>query len=149
MDKLSKKKSKKDLDGISFFERFVYLDKSDSIVRPTRLDTNTIKSIKSNLEFILNSRQGCTLSSPALGLNDFNDSSSGSKDLFLRIIEDIEQNITRYEPRISVNSIDFMPSDSHAMQLNFRLACSIISNKGEVSAIDLILDAGTKQFKVS
>lgn len=108
-----------------------------------------LESIKSNLEFLLNARMGCTACAPQLGLEDFNDANFSAQDLFMRIVHDIRRNIQEYEPRVSVTNISFVPNVENPLDLNFRVACQIKSTINIFNEeINLYLNGLTKQLKV-
>lgn len=109
--------------------------------------TERIGAIKSNLERILNTRQGCSQSSPDEGLVDFNDATLGSQYLVQRICEDIRRVITAGEPRVVVKGIRFVADPDDPLALNFRIDCLIpIKSKKELVEIDLVMNSG--QFQV-
>jgi type VI secretion system protein len=110
----------------------------------------TVSSIKRNLEVILNSRKGCSLSSPGLGLQDFNDFSSSSVDMCIQISKDIRNSIEAYEPRLKVKEVEYLPSSYNLLQIGFRVVCSIVvKNKLEQQEIELLLDSANRKFHVS
>lgn len=99
-----------------------------------------IYAIKRHLELILNSRQGCSLSTPGLGLRDFNDAAIGSVDLLLRVSQDIRQSIAKFEPRVRVLAVRACPDASRPLDLTFRLDCLVpLANTQEQVEIDLII----------
>lgn len=109
--------------------------------------SDRIEAIKANLERILNTRQGCSQSSPDEGLTDFNDAALGSRDLTRKICEDIRRAITQGEPRTSLKDIRFLPDPYDPTALNFRIDCLVpVKNRREIIEIDLVMNAG--QFKI-
>lgn len=99
-----------------------------------------ILAIKHHLELILNSRQGCSLSTPGLGLRDFNDAAIGSADLLLRVSQDIRQSVAKFEPRVRVLAVRARPDPSRPLDLTFRLDCLVpLANAAEQVEIDLVI----------
>ncbi|SEK09479.1 MULTISPECIES: type VI secretion system baseplate subunit TssE [unclassified Achromobacter] len=99
-----------------------------------------IRAIKRHLELILNSRRGCSISSPGLGLLDFNDAATGSADLLLRISQDIRQSVAEFEPRVRVLAVHARPDGARPLDLTFRLDCLVpLANAEEQVEIDLII----------
>ncbi|WMD21236.1 type VI secretion system baseplate subunit TssE [Achromobacter seleniivolatilans] len=124
----------------SLFERLV----PDALPRRTRsrqdLAAERIHAIKRHLEHILNSRRGCSMSSPGLGLQDFNDASMGSADLLLLVSKNIRASITAYEPRVKVVAVHSRPDSSQPLSLNFRLECLVpVLNTEEQVEIELVI----------
>ena len=56
---------------------------TDVIKKKTEAEivSDLIRSIKRNIELILNSKEGCTLCAPDFGLKDFNDATATTKSL--------------------------------------------------------------------
>ncbi len=99
-----------------------------------------IHAIKRHLELILNSRRGCSMSTPGLGLRDFNDAAIGSADLLLRVSQDIRQSVAQFEPRVRVLAVRARPDASRPLDLTFRLDCLVpLANAEEQVEIDLII----------
>ena len=108
-----------------------------------------IYSIKRNIELILNSKEGCTLCAPSLGLKDFNDATANTRSLSQTIITDIRLNIDKYEPRVRISHIEYIPEQYNVLQLNFRITCTVLlKKKNELTELDIILDSANKKFKV-
>ena len=109
-----------------------------------------LQSIKRNLELVLNTKKGCSLSSPELGLEDFNDAVMGSADMYISIAKDIKRSIDTYEPRVRVESVAYHPSDMSPFQIGFKLMCIInVSHKHKREEIELLLDKHSSRFQVS
>jgi type VI secretion system protein len=108
-----------------------------------------IGAIKSHLERLLNARQGCSQSTPGLGLNDFNDSSLGSADLLVQISADIRRAVEAFEPRIKVLGVHFQPEPDLPLELNFRLNCAMqVNHKQEQVQIDLVMNGRDRYTQV-
>ncbi|MDG2942761.1 type VI secretion system baseplate subunit TssE [Bisgaard Taxon 10/6] len=138
---------------MSFWNRLTSVsNNTDSIVRKTahQVVDEVIRSVKKNIELVLNSRQGCTLCAPDFGLKDFNDSTATTRSLSQAIITDIRSNIDRYEPRVKISRIEYIPDPYDVLQLNFRLTCIVLlKQKNELTELNIILDSANKKFRVT
>ena len=109
-----------------------------------------IQGIKQNLERILNTRQGCSASSPELGLRDFNDASLGSTDLQHRVGADIRRSIAAHEPRIKVLNVLVQPDANQPLNLHIRLNCLVpLPGSAEQMEIDLLLNGLDRLIRIS
>ncbi|MFW5444507.1 MAG: type VI secretion system baseplate subunit TssE [Methylococcaceae bacterium] len=133
----------------SFFERL------DSKLPQTRSvdDSNhlsrTVDSVKNNLQWMLNSRQGCSQSAPDLGLDDFNDSVGGITDFTIKISHNIKQTIKQYEPRIKIHAVNFVPNKDDPMKLSFRIEGTLlIKYQKKDVLIELVLNGLNKHYKI-
>ncbi|TCP91170.1 type VI secretion system protein [Cricetibacter osteomyelitidis] len=124
---------------------------TDSIILQTghEIIDELISSIKQNIELVLNSKQGCTLCAPTFGLKDFNDATANTHSLSQTVIGDIRQNIDRYEPRVRISRIEYVPDQYDVLQLNFRITCTVLlKRQSELTELNIILDSATKKFRV-
>ena len=132
-----------------FFDRLV-TDQSVSRA-PSRQENAAEKfaAIKHHLETLLNARQGCSQSSPELGLRDFNGHDASSGDLLKQVSADIRRTIRRFEPRVQVRSLKAMP-DSHApLELHFRLDCHVqVNNHKEQLQLELLVNGHSRHTRV-
>jgi len=118
------------------------VDDSDNIAA-------TIDAVKYNLQKILNTRQGSSESSPAMGLIDFNDATGGSTDFALKIARNIKDTIEIYESRVQIKDVAFIPTPERPLDLNFKITGVLsIKHKAEIITIELMLDGLYKQYKV-
>lgn len=109
-----------------------------------------IRGIKQNLERILNTRQGCSASSPELGLRDFNNASLGSTDLQQRVGADIRRSIAAHEPRIKVVSVRVQPDATQPLNLYIRLDCLVpLQGMEEQMEIDLVVNGLDRLIRIS
>lgn len=99
-----------------------------------------VASIKTHLRQLLNTRQGCSQSSPGLGLADFNGHRRGA-DLVSHIAADIRRTLHAYEPRLELLAVHFCANPEQPQQLAFRLDCQVsLGRRSEPLQIDLTLD---------
>lgn len=131
----------------SLFERLGQEEEKPRSIAYENQVVGRIEAIKRNLERLLNTRQGCSQSSPGEGLLDFNDAVLGSTDLTRRICNDIRRVIVSGEPRVSLKNVRFIQDPYDPTALNFRIDCLVpVKNKREIIEIDLVMNAG--QFQV-
>lgn len=108
-----------------------------------------IYSIKKNIELILNSKEGCTLCAPSLGLRDFNDSTATTKSLSETITADIRVSVERYEPRVRITKIEYIQDMHDVLQLKFRITCVVLlKQKNELAELNILLDSSNKKFRI-
>lgn len=99
-----------------------------------------VGAIKRHLEQVLNSRQGCSQSSPELGLRDFNGVTQASSDLVVTISADIRRSVEAFEPRIRVTGVRYQPDPDLPLELNFRLDCQVrVNHKEEQVQIAVVM----------
>lgn len=124
----------------SLFER---LEADAPRYHPGSADTQArqrIEAIKRHLEQVLNSRQGCSQSSPELGLRDFNGVTQASSDLVVAISADIRRSVEAFEPRIKVTGVRYQPDPDLPLELNFRLDCQVrVNHKEEQVQIEVAM----------
>ncbi|WJD60381.1 type VI secretion system baseplate subunit TssE [Pseudomonas kurunegalensis] len=132
-----------------FFERLTV----DQSTRPeaTRQESaaHTFATIKRHLETLLNARQGCSQSSPELGLRDFNGHDVNRGDLLVQVSADIRRTLQRFEPRIQIRTLKAVP-DSHApLELHFRLDCQVqVNNHAEQLQLELLVNGLNRYTRV-
>jgi len=108
-----------------------------------------ICSIKRNIELLLNTRQGCSQSSPEVGLPDFNDAIAGSSELLVRTTSGIRESIQSYEPRVVVRDVHFVPNPDAPLELNFRLDCALaVDSRDAAFEVDLVMNGHTRHYRV-
>ncbi|WP_109125968.1 type VI secretion system baseplate subunit TssE [Dyella sp. C11] len=124
----------------SLFERLEPDAPPQRVRTRQQMAAERILAVKSHLQWLLNARQGCSLSSPDLGLSDFNDAAIGSADLSLRVRLDIQRLVAAYEPRVQVLGVRLCPDVDQPLDLHFRLDCVIpVNNAEEQVEIDLLI----------
>lgn len=105
--------------------------------------------IKHHLETLLNTRQGCSQSSPELGLCDFNGHDLSRGDLLAQVSADIRQTIHRFEPRIQVRALQAVPDASSPLELHFWLDCQVqVNNHAEQLQIELLVNGHNRYTRV-
>lgn len=108
-----------------------------------------IEAIKHHLETLLNSRQGCSQSSPGLGLPDFNGNHLASGDLLMQVSADIRRVIHRYEPRIRVQALHAERDANAPLDLLFRLDCQVkIDSRAEQLHLELLINSHNRHVRV-
>jgi len=132
-----------------FFDRLMA---DQSICRQTSRQESTSQkfaAIKRHLETLLNARQGCSQSSPELGLRDFNGHDVSSGDLLAQVSADIRRTLQRFEPRIKVRALKAVP-DCHApLELHFRLDCHVqVNNQAEQLQLELLVNGHNRHTRV-
>ena len=136
-----------DTFGVSFFQR---------LGEETQLNSNEIESIeyviasiKHNISGLLNTRVGESQSCPELGLFDFNDASSGSFDLGIRIKAGIQTCLERFEPRLSHLDICVLHDSGCPFSLRFLIHGQInVKSVQKKIEIDLFLDSN-RTYRIS
>ena len=106
-------------------------------------------AIKRHLETLLNARQGCSQSSPEMGLHDFNGHDASTGDLLEQVSTDIRRTLQRFEPRVQVRSLKAVP-DCHApLELHFRLDCHVqVNNHMEQLQLELLVNGHSRHTRV-
>ncbi|MCM8910763.1 type VI secretion system baseplate subunit TssE [Pseudomonas inefficax] len=132
-----------------FFDRLV-ADQLASRV-PSRQENAIQKfaAIKRHLETLLNARQGCSQSSPELGLSDFNGHDASSGDLLKQVSADIRRTIQRFEPRVHVRALKAVPDCNAPLELHFRLDCHVqVNNHTEQLQLELLVNGHNRHTRV-
>ena len=119
--------------------------------KPSRHENAAQKfaAIKRHLETLLNARQGCSQSSPELGLRDFNGHDASHGDLLKQVSADIRRTIQCFEPRVQVRSLKAVP-DCHApLELHFKLDCQVeVNNHMEQLQLELLVNGHSRHTRV-
>lgn len=109
----------------------------------------TFAAIKRHLERLLNTRQGCSQSSPDLGLRDFNGHALSSGDLLAQVSADIRRTIRLYEPRIRVCGLQCQPDVDAPLALHFRLDCEVmVQRQAQLLQIELLVNGQNRYTRV-
>lgn len=125
--------------GGSLFERIGEAAKPSAAQTPV---LTLLRSIKSSLQNILNTRSGSCYGSPELGLPDLNDESLISMNIRDATAMVIRECILRYEPRISDATITARVRDENApLELRFHILVHVnVSSRRDVLEFDMLLD---------
>ena len=118
---------------------------------PSRQENATQKfaAIKRHLETLLNARQGCSQSSPELGLRDFNGHDVSRGDLLKQVSADIRRTIQRFEPRVHVRTLKAVPDGHAPLELHFRLNCHVqVNNHTEQLQLELLVNGHNRHTRV-
>ncbi|UVL01999.1 type VI secretion system baseplate subunit TssE [Pseudomonas sp. B21-047] len=118
---------------------------------PSRRESASQKfaAIKRHLETLLNARQGCSQSSPDLGLRDFNGHDVSSGELLAQVSADIRRPLQRYEPRIQLRTLKAVPDVHAPLDLHFRLDCHVqVNNHTEQLQLELLVNGHNRYTRV-
>jgi type VI secretion system protein len=91
------------------------------------------QSVKNQLQKILNTKQGQSLTCPDYGMPDFTEFKFNLPDAVKDMERAIQYTIEKYEPRIQNVQVKFM-SKTDNLQLNFEIKAEIILKNGEYVA---------------
>lgn len=132
-----------------FFDRLVADQLANKEPSMQENATQKFAAIKRHLETLLNARQGCSQSSPELGLHDFNGHDASTGDLLEQVSTDIRRTLQRFEPRVQVRSLKAVP-DCHApLELHFRLDCHVqVNNHMEQLQLELLVNGHSRHTRV-
>lgn len=121
---------------LSLFER---LEKKSASVYSMNVDRQSmIESVKSNLQQMLNVREGSVSSLPDYGMPDFNDLVYEFPDAIYQLQMAIKQFLLKYEPRIEDVLVSYVPDNSQPLQLKYQV---------DVRLKFAPMDAGDFQFE--
>ncbi len=84
-----------------------------------------IESVISNLQQMLNVREGSVYSLPGYGMPDFNDLVYEFPDAIYQLQLAIRQFLLRYEPRIENVLVSYVPDNSQPLQLRYKVDVSL------------------------
>lgn len=133
----------------SLFER---LETTSNTRRRTKRQATVAEQtavIKRQLEILLNARKGASASTAGYGLTDFNDASVSTADMTLSIIDDIKDAITRYEPRVVVNTVTCDNDPDYPMELTFHIKGYLTAaNTQDKLDIDLVMSGFDRRNKI-
>ncbi|EAB8210293.1 type VI secretion system baseplate subunit TssE [Salmonella enterica] len=130
----------------SLFERITEAANPSSYQNPKEA---LVRSIRRNLQQILNTRSGSCYGSPELGITDLDNIASVSMNLRDTTARAIRNCILRYEPRISDAIVTAVEQDENApLELRFRIVASVsFSEIKNVLEFDIVLDSH-QQYRV-
>lgn len=123
----------------SLFERLVPQPRPPLSLCRQEHAAQEVAAIKRHLHRLFNTRQGCSQSSPGMGLADFNGHANAAV-LMNRIAADIRTTVEIYEPRLKVLNVQFLPDPGQPLALNFRLDCRLCTDvQTETVQIELVI----------
>lgn len=106
-------------------------------------------AIKCHLQTLLNSRQGCSQSSPALGLRDFNGHDLSGGELLELVSRDIRQTLQHFEPRISVSALRAVADADCPLELRILLECQVqVNDRAEQLQLELLINGHSRYTQV-
>lgn len=123
--------------GSSLFERI-----REAVNPPLRQHPKAalMRSVRNTLRNVLNTRSESCYGSPELGIDDFNDQSSGSLNIRDWMVKAIRECILGYEPRISDVAVAAVADDA-CLELRYHIVATIdFSNSRDVLEFDILLD---------
>jgi type VI secretion system lysozyme-like protein len=127
----------------SLFDRLI-LDEEDADARIGAHSIDAvIRSIKRNLERILNTHAGGAAANPKLGVSDFNDGAVRSNDATAHIMASIRHCIGAYEPRIDDVQVSYLADADQPLTLRFSIQAKVkASSSNELVRIDMAMRDG-------
>lgn len=127
----------------SLFDRLILDEEDADVVIGAHPVDAIIRSIKRNLERILNTHTGGAAANPQLGISDFNDGAIQSNDATTHIIASIRRCISANEPRISDVEVQYLPDPDQPLTLRFSIVARIkAANSKEMVRIDMAMRDG-------
>lgn len=102
-----------------------------------------VQDIIDNLNNILNTRRGYGALIPDLGIRDLNEYSSRDQ-IATAIVEEVGQNIERFEPRVQLVGITRI-EDDNPFRLSFRIDCTL---KETAQSLRMVFDSVNSQFSL-
>jgi len=129
----------------SLFDRLV-LDDEDRELSVSHLQEpieGIVRSIKRNLDRVLNMHAGGAAANPELGIADMNHSTVNSREVSEHIVASIRSCILASEPRITQADISYITDPDAPLTLQFAITCHVkVSSIKEQIRIDLAMRDG-------
>jgi len=129
----------------SLFDRLV-LDDEDRDISLAQLQEpieGVVRSIKRNLDRVLNMHAGGAAANPQLGIADMNHSTVNSLEVSEHIVDSIRVCILSSEPRITQADISYTTDPDAPLTLQFAITCHVkVSSIKEQIRIDLAMRDG-------
>jgi len=129
----------------SLFDRLSLDDEDmDVATHPTQEPIEgVIRSIKRNLDRVLNMHAGGAAANPGLGLTDMNHSTVNSREVSEHIVASIRSCILSSEPRIVDAHISYINDPDSPLTLQFSITCHVkAASLKEQVRIDLAMRDG-------
>lgn len=125
--------------GASLFDRIRDEDKSPVSGADAE---QLIRSVKRQLDRVLNTRPGSCRSAPRLGVIDLNDARQSSADIRGRIREAIRQCIIDYEPRIVQVDVTSADSEVTPLEMTFQVTAYVqMDDLEHVASFNISMDS--------
>lgn len=103
---------------MAFFDKF----RASTRGRESRTE---VDSILSNLEHVLNTKRGWGSPLADFGIRNLTEYTS-REHVAKAVMDEIKENISRYEQRIRIDSIEIDDSDPSPFWISFTLQCSLV-----------------------
>lgn len=135
--------------GVSLFER---LEADAEPVSPSKgpVPSDVMRSIKRNVANILNTRYGESLSSPRLGVADFNDTASAATNFFKQARISIKQCLQEFEPRLKDIDVVLQQDEKDPMCLLFHVTAVVNTSAiHKQVTISLLFDSNRRYRVIS
>ncbi|MFJ4067187.1 type VI secretion system baseplate subunit TssE [Pseudomonas sp. NPDC089996] len=131
------------------FERLAAERPASRVLSRREQAAHKFEVIKRHLETLLNARQGCSRSSPELGLRDFNGYDLSTGDRVRQVSDDIRQTLQRFEPRIQIREMKAMPDTHTPLELHLRLDCLVqVNDHSELLQVELLVNGLSRYTRV-
>jgi len=88
-----------------------------------------MKSVKANLQQMLNVREGSVSALPDYGMPDFNDLVYEFPDAIYQLQVAIKTFLLKYEPRLDDVVVSYVPDSSQPLQLKYRVSVHVNPNR--------------------
>jgi len=88
-----------------------------------------MKSVKVNLQQMLNVREGSVAALPDYGMPDFNDLVYEFPDAIYQLQVAIKSFLLKYEPRLDDVVVSYIPDSSQPLQLKYRVSVQVNQNR--------------------
>ena len=122
---------------MAFMNKFIPSEKR-------KLSTDKYEDIIQNLNNILNTKNSYGSILEDYGIRDLNE--FNSKEGIIKIVmEEVIRNIETYEPRLSVQEIESVDSQS-LFQLSFKIKCTV---KDEKKSLNMVFDSIMNSFLIN
>jgi predicted component of type VI protein secretion system len=95
-----------------------------------------LTSVIANLNHMLNTKKGFGSWLPKYGIGDYNEFRAREK-IVATLIQEIQENVSTYEPRVKINNIAEVPSDS-PFRLRFQMKAVFLE---DTKPIFIIVDS--------
>jgi type VI secretion system protein len=101
-----------------------------------RRKTSEINSVIANLNYCLNTKKGFGFWREGYGIGDYNEYKARNK-IVKTLLEEIRENIALYEPRVRLDDISEVPSDS-PFRLRFQMKGTFLD---DARPVYIVVDA--------